>query len=355
MPSVPNEPTALRDGDGRARTYALLLSLAAAVYPATIVGLYGAGDLLRAAPGPAGRLDGAVAFALALLLALSVPTLGLTAAHLLGRVDNPSATVIRARRLAHLVAACPALFTLLGVLLYLMHVASADYLAWAALWGAIGVGAQLGGRARDGGGARPVPPGVRAVHGVTALCLLLFILPHLANHLAGVWSADSHVAVMKVLRTVYRHTLVEPVLILLVALQVGTGAILNLRRTALPVTSVFDTIQTCAGTYLAIFLVSHVTAVLVLGRVVMAVDTNFYFASGGDKGLLGELWNARLVPHYGLAPLSLLSHLACGLRSWMARHAQARADGLARFILGLGAVVGALVVAALCRVHLSAG
>jgi hypothetical protein len=350
-----NGPGTPRDVNEEPRRYGLLLALTAAAYPAAIVALHGTGGMLRAAGGWGGRLDGAVAFALALGLVLSVPTLGVAAAHRLGRVETPSAVVTRTRRLAHLVAASPPLFTFLGVLLFLGQVARADDLAWVVLWGAIGVWLSRRDEARLERSAPAVAPRVRTLHGVTALFLLLFILPHVANHLAGAWSAEAHVAVMKTLRLFYRSHLLEPVLILLVGLQVATGLALWWRRSALPSTSIFDTVQTCAGLYLAVFLSSHVTAVLVLGRAVLGVDTDFYFASGGPQGLLAEPWNARLVPHYALAPLSLFSHLACALRLKIAERSPARADAVARSLIVLGGVVGAVVVAALCGMHLSAG
>jgi hypothetical protein len=58
----------------------------------------------------------------------------------------------------------------------------------------------------------------------------------------------------------------------------------------------FGTLQTAAGIYLAIYLVSHMVAVFVLGRTVMKVDTDFLFATGAPAGLLHDPWNVRLIP-----------------------------------------------------------
>src|SRR5262249_1688716 len=47
---------------------------------------------------------------------------------------------------------------------------------------------------------------------------------------------------------------------------------------------------------------------------IAAVDTTFAWASGEPMGLLLNPWNVRLIPHYSLAVLFVISHLAMGLR-----------------------------------------
>src|SRR5262245_10795477 len=48
-----------------------------------------------------------------------------------------------------------------------------------------------------------------------------------------------------------------------------------------------------------------------------AVDTTFAWASGELMVLLLDPWNVRLIPHYSLAVLFVISHLAMGLRRIM--------------------------------------
>jgi hypothetical protein len=50
-------------------------------------------------------------------------------------------------------------------------------------------------------------------HGVSALAiLLLFVGPHIGNHLAGFWRGPVHIATMNVVRRVYRDGIIQPVL-----------------------------------------------------------------------------------------------------------------------------------------------
>src|SRR5207253_2192809 len=117
--------------------------------------------------------------------------------------------------------------------------------------------------------ARParaaIAPWLAELHGLTALALLLFLLPHVTNHVTGIWSAATHVHVMKALRRVYRNPVVEPLLVAVVLFQIGSGVVLLWRRTA-RTSDLFGTLQTAAAAYLAVFLSSHLTAVFVLGR-----------------------------------------------------------------------------------------
>ena len=60
------------------------------------------------------------------------------------------------------------------------------------------------------------------------------------------------------------------------------------------------------GLYLAIFLVIHVSAVLV-GRFYLKLDTNFYFGAAGINSFPVNLF---FIPYYALAVLSFFGHLA---------------------------------------------
>jgi hypothetical protein len=90
----------------------------------------------------------------------------------------------------------------------------------------------------------------------------------------------------------------------------------------------FGSLQTASGAYLAAFIVSHLTAVFVLGRWALEVDTNWDFAIGAPAGMMGDAWNVRLVPHYSLAVFLLFTHLSCGLRVvLLAQHVSPTAAG----------------------------
>jgi hypothetical protein len=106
---------------------------------------------------------------------------------------TPNQAQVRARCLAHLAFSSPPLFTALGVVLYLLH-SSSDYVVWALIWIPISLAAIAGASERRAAASRPETtagsPWRRIAHGFSALAILLmFIVPHIANHLTAIWSA----------------------------------------------------------------------------------------------------------------------------------------------------------------------
>jgi len=182
--------------------------------------------------------------------------------------------------------------------------------------------------------------------------LLIFLVPHIANHLTAIWSIDGHKTVMRVLRHVYRTDIVQPLLLALVTFQIASGVALWRARMRIEA-DLFGTMQTAAGIYLAVFIVSHLIAVFVLGRMVMKVDTDFLFASGAPTGLLYDAWNVRLIPHYSLAVWALFVHLACGLRVLLSHGISiSAANRFAWSMIGLGAAVAATIILSMCGLHI---
>jgi hypothetical protein len=58
-------------------------------------------------------------------------------------------------------------------------------------------------------------------HGVSAgAILLLFIGPHIVNHVAGFWNGPMHIEVMNAVRSVYRDDIVQPTLLALIGFQI---------------------------------------------------------------------------------------------------------------------------------------
>ena len=105
-----------------------------------------------------------------------------------------------------------------------------------------------------------------------------------------------------------------------------------------PRADIYLSIQTATGAYLMAFITSHLIAVFILGRMFLDVDTTFAWASGAPTGLLHDPWNVRLIPHYSLAPLFVISHLAVGLRTVLLGHdvRVAVANRLAWVVCGIG-------------------
>jgi hypothetical protein len=118
---------------------------------------------------------------------------------------------------------------------------------------------------------------------------------------------------------------------------------------------VYSSIQTATGGYLAvyIYITSHLTAVFILGRIFLGIDTTFAWASGAPTGLLSDPWNVRLIPHYSLAVLFVISHLAMGARGILLGHGAllTSANRFAWIICGIGIAVSLLVTIAQLNVR----
>jgi succinate dehydrogenase/fumarate reductase cytochrome b subunit len=149
---------------------------------------------------------------------------------------------------------------------------------------------------------------VRTLHRYGAIGVTLFVLAHLANHLAALGGIEAHLQFMDGARLVYRQPLIELVLLLAVAVQAGSGLRLLAagwkRRTGW-----IARLQALSGGYLVWFLLIHVSAVL-FGRVVLDLDTNVHFAAAGLQAWPYSLF---FVPYYFLAVLAVFTHLGCAL------------------------------------------
>jgi len=101
-----------------------------------------------------------------------VPALGFVVASKLGRHQSPSSSDLLARRTAHLTVASPALFVLLGVVLYLLHVGKSESVLWSIFWLTClaAVASTLRGQTAET--ATPIPANplsLRIAHGTSAL------------------------------------------------------------------------------------------------------------------------------------------------------------------------------------------
>ncbi|WP_440106268.1 hypothetical protein [Acidovorax sp. BL-A-41-H1] len=176
------------------------------------------------------------------------------------------------------------------------------------------------------------------MHRTSALVVALFVVVHLAGHLAGLAGAAAHQTVLEALRVVYRQPALEVLLLGCVAFQMGSGLMLlwrghRQRRGA--VTS----LQAVSGAYLCVFLLVHVAAVL-HGRSV-GVDTNLQFAAAG---LHTPPWQWFFGPYYFMAVAAIGAHVGCALYWHLAE--RVRGPVLAGALLA-GLVLGACLVAML--------
>lgn len=146
---------------------------------------------------------------------------------------------------------------------------------------------------------------MKNLHYVTGLILAVFISFHLLNHLSSLNGPQQHIATMHTLRSVYRHPMAETLLGGAVLVQIVSGLRL-FRATRHTAVGFFSKLHRWSGLYLAVFFLMHLSAVLG-GRLVLHLDTNFYF---GAAGLNTFPFNLFFVPYYGLAILSFFGHVA---------------------------------------------
>jgi hypothetical protein len=147
---------------------------------------------------------------------------------------------------------------------------------------------------------------LRKLHALSAVLIAAFVSVHIANHLAGLAGATTHIAFMEAARSVYRLRVVELALLSCVAFQIVSGLTLFVRGRRHP-HGFIPWLQAVSGALLAFFLVVHVGSVL-FGRAALDLDTNFYFAAAGLHVAPFQFFFA---PYYFLAVVALFTHVAC--------------------------------------------
>ncbi len=175
---------------------------------------------------------------------------------------------------------------------------------------------------------------LRSIHRLSASVLGVFVLLHLANHVAGFAGQDVHRTVQLALRWVYRGWL-EPLVLVACAVQVGTGLrLVWLRRRSARRFS----LQPLSGLYLALFMAIHVTAVLQARW--RGIDTDLAFAAAG---MHAGYWQLFFAPYYGLAVLAFGLHVSVPVGWRQPRLARAIVFGAAALALGLVALLAGVI------------
>jgi hypothetical protein len=155
---------------------------------------------------------------------------------------------------------------------------------------------------------------MRRIHYYSGLLITVFVTLHLANHVSSIYGAETHITLMNRLRSFYRQPVAEALLVTAVCVQFVSGWRLfkDTRHTAL---TFYSKLQRWTGIYLAVFLLIHLSAVLI-GRLILHLNTNFYF---GVAGLNTFPFSLFFVPYYGLAILAFFGHISAIHRHKMTR------------------------------------
>ncbi|MEZ5705129.1 MAG: hypothetical protein R3E56_07325 [Burkholderiaceae bacterium] len=172
----------------------------------------------------------------------------------------------------------------------------------------------------------------------------MFVLMHLGNHMMAVGGVPTHQRWLDLLRLLYRHPLVETVLLCMLVVQLisGMGMAGGLLGRGRPgrVLGAVARWQAISGLLLGALVLVHVGAVL-FGRMALELDTNFYFAAAG----LHTPWAWFFAPYYWVGVTALGVHLACVAH----RRLPARWGALRKLIpislVAGGMALGALLVA----------
>ena len=256
------------------------------------------------------------------------------------------------RAVCALAATTPTLYVGTMNYTYLFDIFPALIWIWTALWTVLCVAALTFSQRPPGLLARR-KPALATAHGICAASILvLFLAPHITNHLAGFWSGSLHIAIMDRVRFLYRNPAVEPLLFVLIAFQIGSGLVLATPRLRGRM-SLLSTLQAMSGLYIGIFFVGHV--VPVFEARFAGTDTNWNWLTVNDAGLMAKITRVYLVPHYWTGVIALATHLVCGLRDVLLRHgfAFAPVQRSAYAAIGIGAILSALILLGLLGLHLA--
>lgn len=339
-------PASRRRAQARMRAPSVVLpALCAALYPAAL----GAAIALIHALALGGAAAAALGTGLALLAAWAV----MGASFL---VELRASGGAWPRILCHLAFTTPTLIVALGNFAGVLQRRGAVTAVWLLLWALLAaVALAFPGTASPTAPAAAAPGRRRlaSAHAVSAgAIIVLFIAPHLGNHLTGLWSGPAHIATMAVVRSIYRTDLTQPLLLTLIAFQILSGLTLVSRRLQQRDT-LLGTLQTMTGIYVAVFFLGHLTAVFAARHA--GIDTNWNWLTDNDRGLLSALGSLGLVAHYWVGPVAIVTHLACGLRALMLQHhaPAARANALAFGLMGLAVVASSAILAGLLGVHIA--
>ncbi|MFK8036767.1 MAG: hypothetical protein AB8B74_00630 [Crocinitomicaceae bacterium] len=146
---------------------------------------------------------------------------------------------------------------------------------------------------------------LKKLHYFSGITISIFVGLHLFNHSYSLFGAKAHIELMNDLRIGYRNIIAETILLFAVIIQIISGIKLFLKKRKTEL-DFFGKLQIWTGLYLAIFLLIHLSAVF-LGRLLLNLDTNFYF---GVAGLNTFPLNLFFIPYYGLGIISFFGHIS---------------------------------------------
>jgi hypothetical protein len=336
------------------RLLLVIPALCALAYP-SLLSLLSAGlVLVHGSASPDGVIVWVTVIA-SLTLALTVMLVSFVFGRALGSPHAGSPEGGHARSIAHLAFATPSLYVGFANVAGVLQAPSAAPIAWLIFWALMAMMVLLGPRSSPTAVAM-TPVGHRRLalaHGVSASAiLLLFVGPHIVNHVAGFWNGPTHIEIMNAVRHLYRDDIVQPMLLALIGFQILSGTALVRRRMRMP-SDWLGTVQTMSGVYVGVYFLAHMTAVFAARHA--GTDTNWTWLTRPNNSMLVSLSSLRLIAHYWVGPVAIVAHVACGLRMVLLQHdtSPATANRLALALITAGVVASSVILVALLNVHIA--
>jgi hypothetical protein len=181
---------------------------------------------------------------------------------------------------------------------------------------------------------------IKKLHYISGLTIAIFVAIHLLNHLVLFKGEEAHIRFMEAARLFYRNPFVETILLIAVITQVVSGITL-VRKKWNNQNDIFDKLQIYSGMFLSLFLMGHVSVVMI-GRYILKLDTNLYFGAAGLNSFPGYFY---FIFHYGLSVIAIFTHVACAHKIKISKYTtDTRARSMAYSIIGLGIFISILIL-----------
>ncbi|GAA4041778.1 hypothetical protein [Parerythrobacter jejuensis] len=149
----------------------------------------------------------------------------------------------------------------------------------------------------------------KQAHRTLAGFIGLFLAVHFATHLAALLGIAAQDSALQAGRLAYQFPLIEIALVAALMAQIGLGLRLLGQIRKRPRKGFWHAVQFASACYLGLFIVLHTTAA-VMTRLVIGLDTNFYWAAG--TLVLAPL-KYGFAPYYLIAVTALVSHIIAAL------------------------------------------
>lgn len=183
---------------------------------------------------------------------------------------------------------------------------------------------------------------LQGLHRGLAAGLSLFILPHLLGHLGGLAGPAGFDRSLALMRPLYRHPLVEAVLLFAVVAQALLGLWLIWRRGRRGWRPGLPRWQSLSGLIVALFILQHIPA-LVVARWGAGLETGFWWPASvaGTWPLSVYFW-----PYYLLGVMAFVLHLGLALALGLRRRGRPAAGRAVIWGAGLLAPMWAVAILA---------